>query len=60
MDRSGIAETTDFVNLQGQVFVLVLVATSCHRDYSVVHESAFSPLLQERDDISVITNSCFK
>ena len=58
MDRSGIAETTDFGSLQGQVVVLILAATSCHRD-SVAHESAFSPMLEERNDSSVIIDSCF-
>lgn len=48
-DRSGIAESTDFGNLQGQVVVLILAATSCHQDNRVVH---VSPLLEERNDSS--------
>lgn len=60
MDKSGIAETTDFSNLQGQVGVLELGATSCRQDDRVAHESALSPMLEERSDSSVIIDSCFK
>lgn len=44
----------------GQMFVLRLAASPCHRYDRVVHESAFSPLLEERDDSSVIIDSCFE